>query len=55
MQSLHDHFKAINDITNQSNVDFDSNNISADGDEELNKDFTYDEITKLINKLKNNK
>ena len=55
LKPLYDHFKKINDVINPNNVDFDSNNISVEGDEELNKDFTYDEIIKLINKLKNNK
>ena len=32
-----DHFKMINDITNQSNVNFDINNISVEGDDALNK------------------
>ena len=55
IQPLHDHFKMINDVISQNNADFDSNNISVEGDEELNKDFTYAEIINLINKLKNNK
>ena len=45
----------INDVANQSNINFDTNNISVEGDDALNNDFTYTEINKLINKLKNNK
>ena len=41
----------INDVANQSNVNFDTNNISVEGDDALNNDFTYTEINKLINKL----
>ena len=55
MKPLYDHFKMINDVETHSNVNFDINNILIEGDEALNKDFTYEEINKLINKLKNNK
>ena len=53
IKPLYDHFKMINDVTH-SNANFDINNISMEGDEALNKDFTYEEINNLINKLKNN-
>ena len=55
IKPLYDHFKILNDVINENSEDFDSNDISVEGDEELNKEFTHDEIIKLINKLKNNK
>ena len=55
IKPLYDHFKLLNNVTDQSNVSFDINRISIEGDDALNKDFTYAEIDKLINKLKNNK
>ena len=55
IKPLYDHFKILNDVINENSEDFDSNNISVEGDEELNKEFTHDEIIKLINNLKNNK
>ena len=55
IKPLYDHFKLLNDVTNQSNVSFDINRISIEGDDALNKDFSYAEIDKLIKKLKNNK
>ena len=55
IESLHDHFKGINDVVNQEHADFNANNISVEGDYDLNKDFSLTEIKKLINKLKNNK
>ena len=55
IKPLYDHFKMINDVVTHSNVNFDINNISVEGDEALNQDFTYAEINNLINKLKNNK
>ena len=55
IQSLYDHFKVLNDVNTQSNVNFDINGISLEGDDTLNKDFSLAEIDKLINKLKNNK
>ena len=45
----------VNDVTNQFKASFDINRISIEGDDALNKDFSYAEIDKLINKLKNNK
>ena len=55
LQPLYEHFKQINNIPNQENINFDPNNISVEGDEALNEDFTPTEINNLINKLKNNK
>ena len=55
IQSLHDHFKVLNDVNTQSNVNFDINDIPLEGNNTLNKDFSLSEIDKLINKLKNNK
>ena len=55
IQSLHDHFKQINDIPNQDNTNFNANNITVEGDEVLNEDFSPTEINNLMNKLKNNK
>ena len=46
IESLHDHFKGINDVVNQENADFNANNISVEGDYALNKDFTPTEIKK---------
>ena len=51
IKPLYDHFKMINDITNQSNVNFDINNMPVESADALN-DFTYSEINKLINKFK---
>ena len=48
IQSLHDHFKVLNDVNTQSNVNFDINDISVEGDDNLNKDFSYSEIENLI-------
>ena len=53
LQPLYEHFKQIIDIPNQENYNLDPSNISVEGDEALNEDFTPTEINNLINKLKN--
>ena len=55
IQSLYDHFKILKNVTTQSNVNFDINDISLEGDDILNKDFSFSEIDKLIIKLKRHK
>ena len=55
LKPLYDHFKMMNEVVNPPNASFNIDNISVEGDEALNTDFTYTEINNLINKLKNNK
>ena len=53
--SLYNHFKILNEDPNNVDSSIDINEISLEGDEALNNDFTATEINNLINKLKNNK
>ena len=55
INSLHGHFKSLNEHSNNENINICANDIQDEGDEILNNDFTIIEINKLINKLKNNK
>ena len=55
LNSLHGHFKTLNEQTNIDGRDITVNDIPDDADEILNNDFTIIELNKLINKLKNNK
>ena len=55
LNSLCDHFRLLGEQPNAGNINICANDIPDDGDETLNSDFTFIEINKLINKLKNNK
>ena len=52
LNSLYNHFKLLNDDPNNGTAHFDVNDISENGNEVLNNEFSPDEINKLINKLK---
>ena len=49
--SLYNHFKILNEDPNNVDSSFDINEISLEGDEALNNDFTATEINNLINVL----
>ena len=53
--AAYNHFKLISEVPINDNDELDAPDISDEGDEILNNDFTPIEIHKLINKLKNNK
>ena len=55
LNSLCDHFRLLGEQPNAGNINICAVDIPDDGDETLNSDFTFIEINKLINKLKNNK
>ena len=55
IEALYNHFKTLNEDSTSSDINFDSSQISLEGEGLLNNDFTYTEIDNLINKLKNNK
>ena len=55
INKFYEHFKELND-QNKSNVNnFNANDIMSDNNNEINFDFTLEELDFLINKLKNNK
>ena len=55
INKFYEHFKELND-QNTSNVNnFNANDIMSDNNNEINFDFTLEELDFLINKLKNNK
>ena len=56
LNSFMQHFQKLNQTTReQSNDEFDPDDLANGNTEELNTDFTFDEIEKLIKKLKNGK
>ena len=55
LNSLHGHFKTLNEQPNADGRNITVNDIPDDADEILNNDFTIIELNKHINKLKNNK
>ena len=56
LPSFMQHFQKLNQVINeQSEGEFDPNDLAHGNTEELNRDFTLNEIEKLIKKLKNGK
>ena len=55
ISSLHDHFKNLMERNNSTSNNFNANNIMLEDNDDINFDFTLEEINDLVDDLKNNK
>ena len=55
INDLYKHFKDLNENSDASFNEFDTNRIMINNNNEINSDFTLDEVDNMVNKLKNNK
>ena len=55
INDLYKHFKDLNENSDASFNEFDTNRIMINNNNEINSDFTLDEVDNMVDKLKNNK
>ena len=55
INNMYEHFKELNENINSDLHNFEPNDIMVNNNNEINSDFTLEEVEILVNKLKNNK